>query len=92
MTLSVKVGTKHSAIVTQPLKDLSVFGVSVILSETELYLTEQYLVRVWVGTKRKRTSISFDELRVELHQISVIALSVTTNVKCYTGTFANGLL
>lgn len=70
-----KVGTKHSAIVSHPLPDRSGFGESAILSETELYLTEQYLGRVWALIRRKRTSTPFDQVRVELHQNSVIGLN-----------------
>lgn len=58
-----KIGTKHAALDCNPLPGLSQFAEAHILTESEILLAEEYLVRVWVGARSKNHTKTFDELR-----------------------------
>ena len=60
-----KVGTKHAAVQTNPEQYLSNFGEATTLSEEDISLAEEYLVKVMAGVKAKPCSKTFDEYRRE---------------------------
>jgi hypothetical protein len=60
-----KIGTKHGAMVCDPVKYLKHFGETENLSENDAALAEQYLVRLWAGARSNTTGQTFDQLRVE---------------------------
>lgn len=60
-----KVGTKHAAILCDPVQYLTNFGEDDTLSEQDIVLAERYLVRVWTGTRSATPAQTFDQLRVE---------------------------
>ena len=62
-----KFGTKKTALSFAPLEYLSSFGDSESLSECDLKKAEEYLVKVWVGLRRKTKAKNFDELRLEMY-------------------------
>ncbi len=62
-----KVGTKHAAIVSDPVQYLTNFGEADILSEQDIALAEKYLVHVWAGVKSTTTAETFDQLRFETY-------------------------
>lgn len=59
-----KVGTKHAAMVCDPVQYLTNFGETVILSEQDAGQAEKYLVKVWAGARSTTTAETFDQLRV----------------------------
>lgn len=62
-----KIGTKHAALLCEPLKFLTDFAESDQLTEDTRQNVEQYLVRIWAGAKSKTESKTFDQLRMEWH-------------------------
>ena len=56
-----KVGTKHAAVKTHPEKYLSSFGETPALSEQDISLAEEYLVKVTAGVMTKTRSKTFDD-------------------------------
>ena len=60
-----KVGTKHAAMASDPVKYLTNFGEADSLTEQDAALTEKYLVHVWAGARSSTTAVTFDDLRVE---------------------------
>ena len=60
-----KIGTKHGAMVSDPVKCLERFGETEKLSEEDQALKEKYLVRVWVGARSTTRALIFNHLRVE---------------------------
>ena len=60
-----KIGTKHCALVCNPERYLSNFGESSALSEQDVALAEEFLVKCWVGARSSTSCKSFDKLRVE---------------------------
>ena len=60
-----KVGSKHAAMTSDPVKYLSNFGEESILTEQGIPHAEKYLVRVWAGVRSKTTAETFNELRFE---------------------------
>ena len=59
-----KIGTKHAALVTDPVKYLSGFAEGEEICHAEMWLAEEYLVKVWAGARTKVISRSFDLLRL----------------------------
>ena len=59
-----KVGTKKAAMVSDPVKYLSDFAVTEELCHAQLWLAEEYLVKVWAGANRKVAARIFDALRL----------------------------
>ncbi len=63
-----KLRTKHAAMASDPVQYLTNFGESDTLSEQYPALAaEEYLVRVWAGTRLTSTAKSFDQLRTETY-------------------------
>ena len=62
-----KIGTKHAALTCEPEKYLVNFGEFLVLSEESFKMVEEYLVRVWTGAGRKKSSQTFDQARLEMH-------------------------
>ena len=60
-----KVGTKHAAMASDPVRYLTNFGEADTLSEQDAALAEKYLVHVWAGVRATTTVETFDQLRVE---------------------------
>ena len=60
-----KVVTKHAAVQTNLEQYLSNFGEATTLSEEDISLAEEYLVKVMAGVKAKPCSKTFDEYRRE---------------------------
>ena len=60
-----KVGTKHAAVKTHPEKYLSSFGETPALSEQDISLAEEYLIKVTAGVMTKTRSTTFDAYRRE---------------------------
>ena len=65
-----KVGTKHAAVQLNPETYLSHFGESPDLSEDDIALAEEYLVKVMAGVSAKPRSKTFDEYRLEKYTSS----------------------
>ena len=61
-----KVGSKHAAIVLNPVQYLVNFADG-ILTDQDIALAERYLVRVWAGVRSTTTAETFDELRLEAY-------------------------
>ena len=59
-----KIGTKLSALSTDPVKYLSGFAEGEDIRLAEMWLAEEYLVKVWAGARAKVTARSFDQLRL----------------------------
>ena len=81
--LMSKVGTKHAALVSDPVQYLTNFGESNILSEQDLALAEKYLVRVWAGARSVTMAETFDQLRAEQYtsaSAAIDALPPTSSV------------
>lgn len=69
------VGTKLAGLRSEPVYYLSSFGESPLLSESDLDLAEEYLVRVYNGTRSKTNATTFNELRYESQvRSTVVAL------------------
>ena len=66
------IGTKLAAIKADPLKYLSEFAESTVLTDAELMMAEQYLVAVWNGVRSKTSAKTFDELRCDKHMNSTV--------------------
>ena len=49
-----KVGSKHAAMTSDPVKYLSNFGEESISTEHDISCAEKYLVRVWAGVRLKK--------------------------------------
>ena len=60
-----KVGTKHAAKIFDPARYLANFGETPNLSEEDIRLAEEYLVKVKAGVKSKPLATTFDGLRHE---------------------------
>ena len=60
-----KVGTKHAAKVFDPARYLTNFGETPNLSEEDIRLAKEYLVKVKAGVKSKPLATTFDGLRHE---------------------------
>lgn len=60
-----KIGTKHAAIMSEPVKYLSGFADSEELSHAEAWLAEEFLVKVWAGARSETTCRTFSQLRLE---------------------------
>ena len=60
-----KVGTKHAAAKSNPEQYLYNFGENPVLSDEDIALAEEYLVKVMAGVKAKTYSKTFDEYRKE---------------------------
>ena len=71
-----KIGTKHAALVSDPVKHLSVFGEADEICHAEMWLAEEYLVKVWAGARCKVTSKTFDSLRLTEYTSSKEAKSL----------------
>ena len=61
-----KVGSKHAAIMLNPVQYLVNFADG-ILTDQDIALAERYLVRVWAGVRSTTTAETFDELRLEAY-------------------------
>ena len=59
-----KIGTKHAALGTDPVKYLSGFAESEEICQAEMWLAEEYLVKVWAGARTKVIFHSFDLQRL----------------------------
>ena len=80
-----KVGTKHAALVFNPVSALSMFGESPTISEFEMSASEEYLVKCWHGARSKTTAKTFDELRLHVKSTKIIGLDQfppTSSVIC----------
>jgi hypothetical protein len=78
-----KIGTKHAAIVSDPVQYLMNFGEENSLSDQDAALAEKYLVRVWAGARSKTNAETFDQLRIESYtsgSIGIDALPPTSSV------------
>ena len=62
-----KIGSKLTSLQSDPVKYLSNFAESDILSEQDIVHAEEYLVRVWASVKSKTTACTFDQLRLEIY-------------------------
>ena len=60
-----KLGTKHAALASDPVRYLTNFGETDTLSEQNESLAEKYLVRVWAGVRSTTTAERFDQLKIE---------------------------
>lgn len=60
-----KIGTKHAAIVSDPVTFLERFGETDKLSEEDEAKAEKYLVQVWTGVRSTTHALTFNQLRVE---------------------------
>ena len=60
-----KVGTKHAAMVSEPVQYLINFGEAETLTEQDTALAEKYLVSVWAGARSSTIVETFDDLRLE---------------------------
>ena len=69
-----KVGTKHAAMVSDPVRFLTNFGEEDTLSEQDKTLAEKYLVRVWAGVRSATKANTFDELRFEAYTSASVGI------------------
>ena len=60
-----KVGTKHAAMVSEPVQYLINFGEAETLTEQDTALAEKYLVSVLAGARSSTIVETFDDLRLE---------------------------
>ena len=70
-----KVGTKHAAVQMNPEQYLANFGETSLLSEDDIVLAEEYLVKVQAGVISKPKSKTFDEYRKEKYTSSAIGIT-----------------
>ena len=70
-----KVGTKHAAVQMNPEQYLANFGETSLLSENDMVLAEEYLVKVQAGVKSKPKSKIFDEYRKEKYTSSAMGIT-----------------
>ena len=70
-----KVGTKHAAVKMNPDKYLSNFGETSVLSEDDLALAEEYLVKVVAGVNSKPSAKTFDAYRQERYTSTATSLN-----------------
>ena len=77
-----KVGTKHAAVVCDPVQYLTNFGETDTLSDQDIPLAEKYLVRVWARARSTTTAEAFDQLRGDYTSVSsgLDALPPTSSV------------
>ena len=66
------IGTKLAAVKLNPIQYLSGFGENESTIDVDMTLAERYLVSVWNGVRSNTSSITFDELRVEMHMKSTV--------------------
>ena len=66
---------KHATLLSKPVSLVSSFDESSLLSDVNINMTEQHLVRVWSGARSKPNSKTFDELRLEVQKKSIHTLS-----------------
>ena len=57
-----QIETKHCALPSDPFRYLTNFGESDILSEQDICLAEQYLVKCSIGARSSTKSLTFDQL------------------------------
>ena len=60
-----KIGTKHAAMVSDPVQFLESFGETEKLSEEDERRAEKYLVKVWAGARSTTRALTFNQFRVE---------------------------
>ena len=60
-----KIGTKHAALVCNPVMYLSGFAEADEVSCAEIWQAEEYLVKVWVGARSTTACRTFSQLRLE---------------------------
>ena len=73
-----KIGTKHAAITSDPIKYLSCFAQSEEISDAEVWQAEEFLVKVWVSARRNTSSRTFSQLRLEEYTSAKNAKSLDT--------------
>lgn len=61
-----KVGTKHAAMISDPVQYLANIGEADTLTEQDAALAEKYFVCVWAGAMSTTTAKRFDDFRVEI--------------------------
>ena len=66
-----RIGTKHAPFTCELQKYLHSFAESDELSDVSVKIVEEYLVRVWIGARRKTSCKTFDRARLESHINSV---------------------
>ena len=71
-----KMGSKQAALTLDPIKYLSGFAEDDELSHAEIWLVEEYLVKVYIGANRETSCRSFSQLRLEEHTSSKVAKSL----------------
>ena len=69
-----KVGTKHAALFFDPGVTLATFGETTVLSEHDINVAEEYLVKCYNGVKSVCSVKTFDELRLTTKSNKVIGL------------------
>ena len=60
-----KIGTKHAAMVSDPVQFLESFGETEKLSEEDERRAEKYLVKVWAGARSTTRALTFNQFRLE---------------------------
>ena len=63
-----KIGTKHAALHFAPVEYLTHFGERSELSEQDIALAEEYLVKVWAGARSTTKCKTFDALTLEKYK------------------------